>query len=492
MGPPRKGASPNPGRHTLNPQSIYPAASTLFGNNTRIHDELSLSHGPDSKRLAQGAEMEIDDNEPVARPNAWVPGMATLQRVTANQGVSELSASSLLRGGTLGRGLGSLESGLAHRLLPPLEKPQSPGWGGVRADQGLANLDSLRRKSGNKLDSLQGPGKKLKVADSLFQGGESRGKLGGEQPGKQSGRGLVTPLPGVKSKTTSQLPLTTVTKAAMIEEELTNVATGDDVIGFYARHGQDTEARFFYCNRAPETVFNFRPYDLVVVPREDVAPEYFTMSATGVVKIGPGANTKTEFTALGDWVREKTVFGILRKMSFFRYYLIYKAFNFWRHAVRRKLYSKVRATLNSKLFLAKPTFVGALLEVRAYVHELSQIAMVALSPGHLYTLDEFSDAQLQQRVQKATPALEACVEKVQQCLERVCKDVTKQVQLFQDSIKDEGELDDLSGVNLYPSRGSEKVRSMVREPILPGLKSCLQGPCVSFPANADLEVGCRD
>ena len=275
-------------------------------------------------------------------------------------------------------------------------------------------------------------------------------------------RGTVGALPGVKSKPTSQLPIRAESKPAELGEELAGVLTGDDVIGFYARHGQDTEARFFYCNRAPESVFDFRPYDLVVVPREDVAPEYFTMSATGVVKIGPGANTKTEFTSLGDWVREKTVFGILRKMSFFRHYLIYKAFNFWRHAVRRKLYSKVRAVLHSKLFLAKPTFVGALLEVRARVHELSQVAMLSLAPGHLYALDEFSDAQAQQRVAKATPALEACVEKVQQCLERVCKDVTKQVQLFQDSIKDEGELDDLSGVNLYPSRGSEKVRSMVR------------------------------
>jgi hypothetical protein len=453
MGPPRKGTSPVLGRHTLNAHSIYPAASagsSLFGNNTRIHDELSLSHGPDSTRLGTDAA----ENEVSAGVNAWVPGLATLQRGGGNH---DLGPSSLLKGPLLSRGLGS-ETGLIHRLLPPLEKPQSPGWAAARVlpkEQGLANLESLRKKSGGRLDSLQGPVKRLKASDAA----DIWGKTAVEQLTKPLGRGA---LPGVKSKATSQLPIRTEHKTGVLENEVAGVRTGDDVVSFYAKHGQDTEVRFFYCNRAPETAQDFRPYDLIVVPREDVAPEYFTMSATGVVKIGPGAATKTEFTSLGDWVREKTVFGILRKMRFFRHYLVYKAFTFWRNQVRRKLYNKVRAHLNSKLFLAKPTFVGALLEVRAHVHELSQIGMVALSPGHLYTLEEFSDAQQQQRVQKATPALEACVEKVQQCLERVCKEVTKQVQLFQDSIKDEGELDDLLGVNLYPSRGSEKIRSMVR------------------------------
>ena len=47
------------------------------------------------------------------------------------------------------------------------------------------------------------------------------------------------------------------------------IETGEHVVEFYAKYGQDSPVKFFYCNRAKGAV-RFRPYDLVVVARTKV------------------------------------------------------------------------------------------------------------------------------------------------------------------------------------------------------------------------------
>lgn len=45
--------------------------------------------------------------------------------------------------------------------------------------------------------------------------------------------------------------------------------------------------------------------------------------------------------------------------------------------------------------------------------------------------------QMATREQKARPALEAIVDKVQRVLEQVCKEVNKQAKLYQESVRDQ-------------------------------------------------------
>ena len=71
------------------------------------------------------------------------------------------------------------------------------------------------------------------------------------------------------------------------EEESTGEArltNGDESANFFARNGNHTPVKFVYLNRA-RTGDEFRPYDLAVVSREQTDPEYFTMSACGVVHV---------------------------------------------------------------------------------------------------------------------------------------------------------------------------------------------------------------
>ena len=71
----------------------------------------------------------------------------------------------------------------------------------------------------------------------------------------------------------------------------------------------------------------FRPYDLVVVTREEIDPEYFTISATGVMHIKKGE--QSVFTLLGDWMRDEAMFNLISKIKFFRTYLIGRCFRRW-------------------------------------------------------------------------------------------------------------------------------------------------------------------
>lgn len=82
--------------------------------------------------------------------------------------------------------------------------------------------------------------------------------------------------------------------------------------------------------------------------------------------------------------------------------------------VRRKLFARVRHSVCSKLFLAKPTFCQHLVEINQFVSDISQVKMSYCNSSHLYQLEEYSDLQVVTREQKAKPALESTSEKVQQ------------------------------------------------------------------------------
>jgi dynein heavy chain len=75
----------------------------------------------------------------------------------------------------------------------------------------------------------------------------------------------------------------------------------------------------------------FRPYDLLVVSRSQIGCEYYTMSATGVMHIRKGS--QAEFTPLADWVRERSMFDLIRQIGYFKKYLTGRAFSRW-HQVR--------------------------------------------------------------------------------------------------------------------------------------------------------------
>ena len=237
-------------------------------------------------------------------------------------------------------------------------------------------------------------------------------------------------------------------------EERGDIRTSNDVIEYYVKNGHGAEIKLFHCNK-PSYTDRFQPYELVVVSREKANLEHFTLSASGVVHIQNGM--QAEFTSLGDWMRDQSIFNLLRQMKFFKYFLVTKMFYMWRSSVRHKLYMQVREKLTRKLFMAKETFCSAMLEMRSLITDITDTPLSLLTNNHLYNLEEFADQQVQHRSQKAAPQIEAFVERMQRVLERVAREVVTQERHYRASV--EKELGDKCGFTLLPGRAG-KTKSM--------------------------------
>ena len=101
---------------------------------------------------------------------------------------------------------------------------------------------------------------------------------------------------------------------------MASLKSGVDAISFFAEYGNSTPIKFIHLNKA-DTGDEFRPYDLKVVPQDKVHPNHYVMSSLGVTKIPAkrGHHTDpTEFTPLSRWVREVSMFNVLRSLNTFK------------------------------------------------------------------------------------------------------------------------------------------------------------------------------
>jgi hypothetical protein len=81
--------------------------------------------------------------------------------------------------------------------------------------------------------------------------------------------------------------------------------------------------------------------------------------------------------------------------------------------VRRKKFNAVRSEVEKQLFAVRPTFAGALRWIQAAVSELRSVSFAHANPNHTYTLQEYGELQSATREQKAKPALDSIVDRIQ-------------------------------------------------------------------------------
>jgi hypothetical protein len=191
------------------------------------------------------------------------------------------------------------------------------------------------------------------------------------------------------------------------------LATCADAVEFFGRKGQQSDIKVLFLNRAREEHL-YRPYDLVVCNRNETENEYFTMSATGLVRMKPGQ--PSEFVSLGDWWRCTTMFDLLRSIHYFKHYLAAKTFRTWHSNVRFKKYSQQRNRLVKRLFLAKKSFCPTLLELNKQCHELRCVRFIdldwVLKSSAAIQIEEFASQQAVKRT-AAAKGFEAIVDKMQ-------------------------------------------------------------------------------
>jgi len=228
----------------------------------------------------------------------------------------------------------------------------------------------------------------------------------------------------------SQLPKPT---DEMDYEQHLQLKTGEDAIAFFARYGSTTPVKFVYCNRADRASGardDYRPYDLVVVPRKKVKSEYFTISASGVVHIQP--DEASEVTPLAEWSHQSAMFNVLRKIRAFKHYLDAKMFRQWRANVRYRIFCKQRQAVQQSLFLARPSFCQPLFEVNKIMTELDTTSLTRLK-ADVCQVETFTKDQTDQRA-AAAKKLESLVERMQAVVHKVCEGVKERARAYDHSV----------------------------------------------------------
>ena len=110
------------------------------------------------------------------------------------------------------------------------------------------------------------------------------------------------------------------------------------------------------------------------------------MSPKGVVHVWPGQ--PSEFVDIAQWIREASIFNVLTSMNCFKNYLLHKMFYKWRARMRDRVYRTLRQQLKKSLFLARPSFCKAVLEVQRQMCEIQETPLLDASAGvkHVFSM----------------------------------------------------------------------------------------------------------
>ena len=219
-------------------------------------------------------------------------------------------------------------------------------------------------------------------------------------------RGKVEPVQppiedtGVDSAILLEAPKDAAQGLAEDDEEFPRLETGEGAISFFAQNrGGNSQVKFVHLIRE-KTDIDFRPYDLTVVPPEECeaggsfSGDYYTMSAAGLVHVQPGQ--PSDFTPLTEWMRQSTLFSMLRSIRFYKYYLHTKCFQLWHNNVRYKMYCQQRSKVGHKLFMAKASFCVPLLKLKDEMLEMQSVMLLDVG-NKTFEVANFVEHQAQKR-----------------------------------------------------------------------------------------------
>jgi len=159
-----------------------------------------------------------------------------------------------------------------------------------------------------------------------------------------------------------------------------DVDTADDVCEYFARYGHGARVKHFHCVRAAPAGEG-SPYDLRVVSPGTPDPwgrgEVYLITAAGVTQTGPD-DEEPEFTRLGAWLRDQSIYTLVRQRRFFRDFLRRRVFHAWRDTAHRLRFARRRTAIADKLFHCRPAMADCLTALRGPLYELANAPAVSL------------------------------------------------------------------------------------------------------------------
>ncbi|KAG5483353.1 hypothetical protein LSCM1_04900 [Leishmania martiniquensis] len=108
----------------------------------------------------------------------------------------------------------------------------------------------------------------------------------------------------------------------------------------------------------------FDPYNIRTICRDNRPMNYYVVTKGHVIHVNRRDGEYNVVAPLEQWIFEAKCFNRIRKIGFFRNYILHKAFRRLLESVRRKRFERTRVVLSKRLLLAKPTFQNDMIALR--------------------------------------------------------------------------------------------------------------------------------
>lgn len=174
-------------------------------------------------------------------------------------------------------------------------------------------------------------------------------------------------------------------KERNLDSPNSNMKNAYEVIEAFASGKLKTESESVYLNYTNRDKWN--PYDLTIVSKTKVNSEHFVISKFGILRVYP--DETSDFQSFADWLREATLYVLLRKIPFLKYYLIKKAFRQWYRNVRFAQFARIHDQVSQISIRFLPDFADALLKIQNLSEELVTVPFHLLNPLASYNQESF-------------------------------------------------------------------------------------------------------
>ena len=152
--------------------------------------------------------------------------------------------------------------------------------------------------------------------------------------------------------------------------------TAYQVIESFASGQLKSESESVYLNYT--NADHWEPYNLTVVLKTRVNPEHFIISKFGILRVY--SDGESELQSFADWLREASMYTMLRKIPFLRDYISKKVLRQWHSNVRFRNFARVHSQVSLRGVRYLPDFSDALFKVRNLCEELLTISFNQLRP----------------------------------------------------------------------------------------------------------------
>lgn len=146
-----------------------------------------------------------------------------------------------------------------------------------------------------------------------------------------------------------------------------------------------SESESIYLNYA--NPWRQNPYKLTVVAKTKADPEHFIISKFGILRVYPDGTS--DLQSFAEWLREASLFQILRQIPFLKHYRLKKAFRQWYQNVRFAHFACVRSKFKQVGMRYFATFAEAILKINNLSQELLSIPFHSLQPLGSYSNDTY-------------------------------------------------------------------------------------------------------